>query len=716
MQNAAKAASKAYAWNLNLPKPPPAPQMDAGMNELLSDRSIKIWWKNPNEGAIDPDLGLSDFAGYRIYRSVADFTWDATSIYALEGLTPDEGSDIDEGAQFAGNQVGPFVLVEEITVAELNDYLVPGTTDEYEWVDTTTIVFKKHWYYVASFDTGGETDVFPGITYVPSLESGRTLVYPMEDEENGITSTIPYLFAGSFINVSSENIVHGDTGMVDVNIATNQFEFSSIDISFSGFQGILNFIEIVADNSSLLGSNGWTIQVNNTDNLLITASAGAQNISGAGTLFSLKFAVPDTLSSQFVPVNVVDFTGNEEYTTTDFEITSGGVQVVWGPTVGYTYTPTTGAYPLEVIFTDTSGPGTFPINEWTWDFGDDSTGSGSVISHTYNYPGVYDVTLWIEDEFSLMDSITSVGLVQIDTLYGDVSWNAQVQSYDASLILKDLAEMIELDELQFTVGDVSGDNSLSALDATLILQYVIGLINELPYDPSTQFLASGDLSMDDQEAAPGTAVAIPVNIANGTNIYGFEAMLEFDPAVLEFDTLLLSESMASYLVYDNPLEEGIIKVAASGSSVDGNDGVFSTLHFNVNSEFTDETVIQINDLRWNEGEVVEYAAEMTLTFALGIEDDLIPNKYALHQNYPNPFNPTTTLRYDLPEDAMVNITIYNMMGRKISTLVSSQQTAGFKSVLWNATNDKGSPVSAGLYLYTIQAGEFRQTKKMALLK
>jgi len=56
------------------------------------------------------------------------------------------------------------------------------------------------------------------------------------------------------------------------------------------------------------------------------------------------------------------------------------------------------------------------------------------------------------------------------------------------------------------------------------------------------------------------------------------------------------------------------------------------------------------------------------------------------------------------------------MGRKISTLVSSQQTAGFKSVLWNATNDKGSPVSAGLYLYTIQAGEFRQTRKMVLLK
>ena len=56
------------------------------------------------------------------------------------------------------------------------------------------------------------------------------------------------------------------------------------------------------------------------------------------------------------------------------------------------------------------------------------------------------------------------------------------------------------------------------------------------------------------------------------------------------------------------------------------------------------------------------------------------------------------------------------MGRVVKTMVNSQQNAGFKSVQWNATNDKGSPVSAGLYLYTIQVGEFRQTKKMVLLK
>ena len=57
-----------------------------------------------------------------------------------------------------------------------------------------------------------------------------------------------------------------------------------------------------------------------------------------------------------------------------------------------------------------------------------------------------------------------------------------------------------------------------------------------------------------------------------------------------------------------------------------------------------------------------------------------------------------------------------MAGRVVSNLVNSQQSAGFKSVSWNATNDNGVPVSAGLYLYTIQAGDFRQSKKMILLK
>ncbi len=95
---------------------------------------------------------------------------------------------------------------------------------------------------------------------------------------------------------------------------------------------------------------------------------------------------------------------------------------------------------------------------------------------------------------------------------------------------------------------------------------------------------------------------------------------------------------------------------------------------------------------------------------------IFPERLRIYNAYPNPFNPITSLSYDLPEEGLVNITIYDMMGRIVKTLVNGSQTAGFKSVQWNATNDRNEPVSAGLYLYTIQAGEFRQTKKMVLLK
>ena len=98
------------------------------------------------------------------------------------------------------------------------------------------------------------------------------------------------------------------------------------------------------------------------------------------------------------------------------------------------------------------------------------------------------------------------------------------------------------------------------------------------------------------------------------------------------------------------------------------------------------------------------------------QQSLLPEAFALHQNYPNPFNPATQIRYDLPEQSYVNINIYDLMGRKIKSLINTHQDPGYRIIQWNATNDLGQPVSAGMYIYTIQTGEFRKTRKMVLLK
>ena len=98
--------------------------------------------------------------------------------------------------------------------------------------------------------------------------------------------------------------------------------------------------------------------------------------------------------------------------------------------------------------------------------------------------------------------------------------------------------------------------------------------------------------------------------------------------------------------------------------------------------------------------------------------------FQLYQNYPNPFNPITTIQYNLPERSDVQVTIYDLLGRRVTILVNETQDAGCKSVIWNATNDLGRPVSAGVYFYQIRvhdpdaigAGNFMQTKKMLILK
>lgn len=88
-----------------------------------------------------------------------------------------------------------------------------------------------------------------------------------------------------------------------------------------------------------------------------------------------------------------------------------------------------------------------------------------------------------------------------------------------------------------------------------------------------------------------------------------------------------------------------------------------------------------------------------------------PDKFKLSQNYPNPFNPTTNINFSLPKTTDVKLTVYSMLGQKVATLVNSTMPAGDHSISWDAQD-----MASGLYIYTIQAGDFSQTKKMILMK
>ena len=133
---------------------------------------------------------------------------------------------------------------------------------------------------------------------------------------------------------------------------------------------------------------------------------------------------------------------------------------------------------------------------------------------------------------------------------------------------------------------------------------------------------------------------------------------------------------------------------------------------NVDASMTYYYRVRSIDDAGNQSEFSEIVQMSTLSH----EKSMIIDQYMLHQNYPNPFNPITTLRYDLPEDSFVKVVVYDMSGNQVKTLINDEHKAGSRSVQWNATNNQGQPVSAGVYVYTIEAGDFIDTRKMILLK
>jgi len=103
----------------------------------------------------------------------------------------------------------------------------------------------------------------------------------------------------------------------------------------------------------------------------------------------------------------------------------------------------------------------------------------------------------------------------------------------------------------------------------------------------------------------------------------------------------------------------------------------------------------------------------------GISDEdkpLIPKSFVLSQNYPNPFNPNTTIEYSLPSRCEVSITVYNLLGKRVKTLLETSQPAGRYKTEWDGTDNNNQPVASGLYFYQIKAGDFIESKKMLLLK
>ena len=128
------------------------------------------------------------------------------------------------------------------------------------------------------------------------------------------------------------------------------------------------------------------------------------------------------------------------------------------------------------------------------------------------------------------------------------------------------------------------------------------------------------------------------------------------------------------------------------------------------STVIDSSFFEVEVIAGPSTEASEAGWVLTGSFSEGEFTDL-PSEFALLSNYPNPFNAQTVIGYQLPMSSSVKLEVYNLLGSKVATLVNGEQEAGYKSVTWDA-----SEVSSGIYFYKLTAGEFREVKRMTLLK
>lgn len=239
-------------------------------------------------------------------------------------------------------------------------------------------------------------------------------------------------------------------------------------------------------------------------------------------------------------------------------------------------------------------------------------------------------------------------------------------------------------------------------------------------------------------------VVVPVNIEYDADLTALDIPLKYSKGVTLMEVTLgemlddYDFKVANIDQENNQVVIGAIHMVYGGKAeLSSGSGVVANLHFRVDDPTLENITIEVvrltdpdHDLffvynQYDENNVPhvlvqtpEFAPiEVSLSGTPSTESAL-PTEFSLNQNYPNPFNPKTTIGYALPEAGHVEVGIFNVLGQKVSTLVSEVQDAGNYLVEWDATDSDGAKVSSGVYFYKMSAsdGRFVVTQKMMLLK
>ena len=232
-------------------------------------------------------------------------------------------------------------------------------------------------------------------------------------------------------------------------------------------------------------------------------------------------------------------------------------------------------------------------------------------------------------------------------------------------------------------------------------------------DAADRALVSTDESLIAQD---GKTLNVPICISTLKPLSGFQLSLKFNPNILTPERPTTTERTAGMSVAYNVSDNRIIVLVydVSGATIHPGDGPVLSIPFSIMKDADGETEIRFQQVILADEEAKSVPVDIK-SVPVTIEKAL-PSSYDLLQNYPNPFNPETVVQFQLPEAACVTLTICNVLGQEIRTLVNERKEGGYYKVIWDGRNEVGQHVASGIYFYSLKAGTFSNVKKMMMLK
>jgi hypothetical protein len=212
----------------------------------------------------------------------------------------------------------------------------------------------------------------------------------------------------------------------------------------------------------------------------------------------------------------------------------------------------------------------------------------------------------------------------------------------------------------------------------------------------------------------GIEIPLAVEIS-GDEINTLVLSLEYEPAYLSYRAIEKASLSEDFLLASNGTESGKVHIAMACVNGIKSSGEVLRLMFEVADPYVSDLTgaLRISQAWVNDLEVINYRDGVVNSNA---EVMAIPKVFGLSQSYPNPFNPEVTIGYQLPTGSMVSLRIYSLLGQEIRVLVDGEKEAGYHRVSWDGKDASGVEVSSGVYLYTIEAGHFRMTRKMVRMQ